>query len=74
LGRRVRNLLQDNCGKKVKRTRTIMKLYVHVERKTTLILLQIPPDDEHSLAVCIGCHLLDSAITLKTLERIAVLG
>ena len=51
-------------------------VYVHDSDVSVkhLILLQVPPDDKHSLAVYFGCHLLDSAITLKTMERIAILG
>lgn len=39
-----------------------------------LIFLQVPPDNKHSLAFCIYRHLLYSTISLKTLERSAVLG
>jgi hypothetical protein len=40
----------------------------------TLILLQIPPNNKHSLAIYTVCYLLDSAITLKFLERTTALG
>ena len=43
------------------------------KKQTPLILLQILSDDKYPLALCIDCHLLNSAITLKTLERVTVL-